>query len=403
MGLMTEPPLFSPPAVMGSSQSQVELVLEIFEGNQKRVYRVLEDSLKVGRSSDCDIRISDTSASRLHCIFQRQGSDMMVLDNNTPNGTFINGQRLEGFKALKSGDKIIAGNTLIVFKRYVPKSSLQPRVQTDARARAAAGAPLGFIQKSDTAVNNLIQSPKGKIEPRFIIYGVVLLMMVYLGTQDDTKVTESGDITVEDVKKDPTAVYQKLMAGREQDGGLADDPRSKALRQSALKITESSATILLATEAALLRDEQQSKLDGLIDDRFFGAPKLEFKQKLSREHFFSGLREYHYSNYARAEEHFKAAIEFETDLKPAQDYLVSSTNKRRLAALEEYRIADRYFSNRRYDLASKKFQSTMDLIVKDLPKTGDNEWSQLYKNSRDFIALCAQAMGIHNEYTSGTR
>src|SRR5205814_2318519 len=60
--------------------------------------------LTIGRSSRNDICISDPFASRLHAELRREGDHVLLVDNGSANGTFLNGQRVSGSVRLEPGD-----------------------------------------------------------------------------------------------------------------------------------------------------------------------------------------------------------------------------------------------------------------------------------------------------------
>src|SRR2546423_10055486 len=72
--------------------------------------------LTIGRSSRNDICISDPFASRLHAELRREGDHVLLVDNGSANGTFLNGQRVSGTVRLEPGDLIRIGETEIEFK-----------------------------------------------------------------------------------------------------------------------------------------------------------------------------------------------------------------------------------------------------------------------------------------------
>ncbi|HJQ24228.1 MAG TPA: SpoIIE family protein phosphatase [Blastocatellia bacterium] len=72
--------------------------------------------LTIGRSSRNDICISDPFASRLHAELRREGDHVLLVDNGSANGTFLNGQRVSGSVRLEPGDMIRIGETEIEFK-----------------------------------------------------------------------------------------------------------------------------------------------------------------------------------------------------------------------------------------------------------------------------------------------
>jgi hypothetical protein len=70
----------------------------------------------IGRSSEADVRIEDRFASQIHArIYPRAGS-YYVEDMNSTNGTYLNGDRLDGELRLAEGDAIEIGDTEFRFE-----------------------------------------------------------------------------------------------------------------------------------------------------------------------------------------------------------------------------------------------------------------------------------------------
>jgi phosphoserine phosphatase RsbU/P len=72
--------------------------------------------LTIGRSSRNDICIGDPFASRLHAELRREGDHVLLVDNGSANGTYLNGQRVSGTIRLEPGDLIRIGETEIEYK-----------------------------------------------------------------------------------------------------------------------------------------------------------------------------------------------------------------------------------------------------------------------------------------------
>ena len=69
----------------------------------------------MGRSSDNDIHLSDSLVSRKHARIELQGGTYTIVDLDSANGTFVNGQRIRQH-ALRSGDEIRMGNSQLCFR-----------------------------------------------------------------------------------------------------------------------------------------------------------------------------------------------------------------------------------------------------------------------------------------------
>lgn len=63
----------------------------------------------VGREQDCQLRPSSESVSRHHCVFTLDDFSVRLRDLGSTNGTFVNGQRVQGQVVLQPNDRILIG------------------------------------------------------------------------------------------------------------------------------------------------------------------------------------------------------------------------------------------------------------------------------------------------------
>ena len=82
--------------------------------NKKRIKLVTK--ITIGRETDNDIVVDNKLASRHHAIIQKIKDAYFLKDENSTNGTFLNGKKIpEGkYVRLNSGDKITVGNMSLV-------------------------------------------------------------------------------------------------------------------------------------------------------------------------------------------------------------------------------------------------------------------------------------------------
>jgi predicted component of type VI protein secretion system len=94
------------------------LVFRDDTGAQQFVPLEGESSLTIGRSSGCDVRLAwDERVSRVHAGLERIGSDWTLVDDGlSRNGTFLNGERLNGRRRLRDGDTFVLGATSFRFR-----------------------------------------------------------------------------------------------------------------------------------------------------------------------------------------------------------------------------------------------------------------------------------------------
>jgi serine phosphatase RsbU (regulator of sigma subunit)/pSer/pThr/pTyr-binding forkhead associated (FHA) protein len=79
------------------------------------VIKMDKTRLTIGRSSRNDICLSDPFASRLHAELRRENEQMLLVDNGSANGTYLNGQKMSGALRMRVGDIVRIGETEIEY------------------------------------------------------------------------------------------------------------------------------------------------------------------------------------------------------------------------------------------------------------------------------------------------
>src|SRR3954470_7534360 len=77
--------------------------------------RVEGERFLVGTGTECQLMLGDERVAPLHAYFERGESGHVVLhDLGSEQGTFVNGERLEGSRLIEGGEEIRVGDTLLV-------------------------------------------------------------------------------------------------------------------------------------------------------------------------------------------------------------------------------------------------------------------------------------------------
>jgi len=113
----------------------------VFRVGEGQVVRTLPDEgrLTLGREEACDFSFADDhEVSRLHCELERVGGHWVLGDHGlSRNGTFVNGERLHGERALHDGDTIRLGTTRLTYRIPGERTDRETRPAADARVAAA--------------------------------------------------------------------------------------------------------------------------------------------------------------------------------------------------------------------------------------------------------------------------
>jgi putative nucleotidyltransferase with HDIG domain len=108
------------------------LHLRVISGSSKGRTVSLDESqlpLSIGRDPENTIALDHTAISRFHCTISSENGAYYIEDNNSTNGTYLNGRRIEKNR-LSPGDELIIANVGIVVEAS-PKSIYETHAPLD--------------------------------------------------------------------------------------------------------------------------------------------------------------------------------------------------------------------------------------------------------------------------------
>ena len=114
-------------------------------------------STTIGRDRSCALLLRDPGASRRQCTIRRRGAELWLQDDNSTNGTQVNGVLVKGEVRLENEDRIQIGATSIRVLDQPPV----PRAQ----AQAQAPAPLPVARRRaeldpDRTIMRTLEAPE---------------------------------------------------------------------------------------------------------------------------------------------------------------------------------------------------------------------------------------------------
>ena len=96
--------------------------LEIETGAQRRVVPLRDDVIHVGRGLSADVRLDDATVSRKHAVIVRRDEGVVILDDRSMNGVWVNGERVTE-AVLQDGDEISLGRVPLRFVASAPQAA----------------------------------------------------------------------------------------------------------------------------------------------------------------------------------------------------------------------------------------------------------------------------------------
>ena len=88
--------------------------LHIETGDARRAILLEAEVTHIGRGISCDVRLDDATVSRKHAMILRRGDDVVILDDRSMNGVWLNGERVTE-AVLADGDEIVLGRVPLRF------------------------------------------------------------------------------------------------------------------------------------------------------------------------------------------------------------------------------------------------------------------------------------------------
>lgn len=101
-----------PAGAIGIDAGDGRLALRLIQGMPDGAVYSVENPVRVGRDSGCEIFLVDPSVSRNHATLEPSDGELIVRDAGSTNGTFVNGERVQ-LRAVRPGDVVAFGKTLM--------------------------------------------------------------------------------------------------------------------------------------------------------------------------------------------------------------------------------------------------------------------------------------------------
>ena len=291
--------------------SRLEQISGVGQGQKFEIYK---ERMTIGRVDECDIVLPSESVSRTHAFIEKNGElGYLIFDNDSKNGVFVNGARVEA-APLHHGDSIQIGNFGFRYYGVQYEDGEGNKNSAAVVEKAPSNSLLAKLFNKKPSVPSTKQAPN----KRLLIYGGVglVLLVVYMNQSDEKK-----DEVKKEIAKDETKVEfsqkPEIVSGLKKQG-----------RDSTLEDPIESTSKKLAN------------------------PDLKDSTLLTSEQYFRmGLREHSNKNYQRAIDNFRNALILSSRHPLAQYYLDLSVHQTEEAAKRNREMAIQAYQTMQYDRA----------------------------------------------------
>jgi pSer/pThr/pTyr-binding forkhead associated (FHA) protein len=165
-----------------------------------RSHELKADKTTIGRVDDNTFQIAEPSVSSHHCEVELRGSDFLVKDLNSTNGTFVNGEKVTE-SVLKPGQTLRLGQVEIRLETEGMPAPAPASASAPAAAPAPAPGPAPskkplestMVMTRGVSLDELEQGPRGagfdtasrgfskksnKANRWFLITGVIIIVVI---------------------------------------------------------------------------------------------------------------------------------------------------------------------------------------------------------------------------------
>jgi pSer/pThr/pTyr-binding forkhead associated (FHA) protein len=241
------------------------------------VFELREDEITIGRGSKNDIIIRDNEVSREHARLVRHGDSYELVDLNSSNGTFINGQRVVTRWMLRPGMILELGDTITIeIEQFDPITI--PTTPLKSTSEALSSAEL------------LAQQAGAVLYRCLVITGGAAVETIY--RLDGPQLTVGRDLANDIIIQEPEVSRFHMRLRQDGDGYLIEDLNStngtfvngqRLTGPRLLRIDDTIALGMLvhleyrlkAEAADMLDDSQETPTDFLLDTSFFNDDTLD--------------------------------------------------------------------------------------------------------------------------------
>jgi hypothetical protein len=115
--------------------------LEVWKPSGRELIALSGQRVTVGKASTNVVSLEhDTTVSRVHAVLENFGQAWSVRDVGSRNGTYVNGEKIDAERILRSGDELRVGSSRLVFwkTREADEAPAEEKTET---ARNILGPP----------------------------------------------------------------------------------------------------------------------------------------------------------------------------------------------------------------------------------------------------------------------
>jgi pSer/pThr/pTyr-binding forkhead associated (FHA) protein len=268
-----------------------KVILDIRNLYESKTIEV-EDEISLGRTNASDVILDDSGLSRKNTTFFRDGETLLVVDENSTNGTFLNGEKISGKPVpVLDGDTIKIGSDTTIRVKIKEKEAIRSVEKKEEKSEVSTSE----IKKNPKLK---IQNPKPNQPPMLLLLAIGSAVFIILGGGLALFIASNIDSGRNSGKMTPTPVQVPNIPVRVIDPLGGEDPddlddiiaswefEEKELDVATVqdvKVTAPDATDdekLLEVPAALLADRKKKAFEPRTQPTGISPPGLKVPPEL---------------------------------------------------------------------------------------------------------------------------
>jgi len=251
------------------------------EGSERTVD--LADRNTLGRHPDNTIQLLDRIVSKTHCHINLDGGRYVLVDQGSLNGTYVNGDRVQGTRVLAADDEITLGSTKIVFSTGGSRATPATGRRADPNATAVA-VETGKVTIAPGVVESHIRSKLAQhtaqnFVPERLLQDESVLRRDYEKLRVSFELTRAiaGELDVDKLLAKILATAFELLAADRGVVLLFDE--KKQLQPRCVRTKRGAPTDDVALSSTIINEVLRDRAavlssDALMDSRFKGAHSI---------------------------------------------------------------------------------------------------------------------------------
>jgi pSer/pThr/pTyr-binding forkhead associated (FHA) protein len=184
-----------------------KVTLRIENQNESHIVE-LADELSIGRTNLAQLVLDDHGLSRLNTTIFRDGDEILIVDENSTNGTFVGGERIYGApRPVNDRDEIKLGNHTTIYVEFFGNQSQSPKPPTAETPKPPTidNLPIGQTAKpKENKQIPVVLLAAGAMFFVIIIAAVATVLLIDTGGKDNkntattrnTPVRSSSDLLI---------------------------------------------------------------------------------------------------------------------------------------------------------------------------------------------------------------